>query len=219
MNDRQLGPFLYLSIAFHAALVAANIAAVKIVAVDLPVLGTFVVPAGVLAYSVTFPLAETVTELWGRRRAQMVVNAGIMTQLLVWALLLLAIWAPPAAFWDGQAAYAATLGTGTRIILASLAAYLISQTVDLWNFARIRRWTGGRWLWLRNLAATFAAQSLDTVLFIGLAFYGLFPVGPLIAGQLAVKVAIAVVDAPLVYALVYGVRRRLGPEALPTRVD
>jgi uncharacterized integral membrane protein (TIGR00697 family) len=214
MTDRQLAPFLYLGIAFHAALVAANISAVKIVA-----LGPFVVPAGVLAYSVTFPLAEAVTEIWGRRRAQVVVNAGIMTQLLVWALLQVAIWAPAAGFWQGQPAYAATLGQGGRIILASLVAYLISQTVDLRIFARLRRLSGGRHLWLRNLAATASAQTLDTGLFIVLAFYGEFPVGPLILGQLVVKYAIALVEAPLVYALVYGTRRWLGADGQPEPQD
>jgi uncharacterized integral membrane protein (TIGR00697 family) len=214
VTDRQLSPFLYLSIAFHASLVAANLAAVKIVA-----LGPFTVPAGVLAYSITFPLAESVTELWGRRRGQVVVNAGIMTQLLVWALLWIAIQLPPASFWSGQAAYAATLGQGNRIILASLAAYLISQTADLWIFARLRRWTSARRLWLRILAGTAAAQSLDTVLFILLAFGGVFDVGPLIVGQLAVKYTIAVAAAPLVYALVFGARRWLGPQHQPQRVD
>lgn len=214
MTDRQLSPFLYLSIAFHAALVAANLAAVKIVA-----LGPFTVPAGVLAYSITFPLAESVTELWGRRRGQVVVNVGIMTQLLVWVLLWIAIRVPPAPFWEGQAAYAATLGQGNRIILASLVAYLISQTADLWIFARLRRWTRARRLWLRILAGTGAAQTLDTVLFILLAFGGVFPVGPLIVGQLAVKYAIALADAPLVYAFVFGVRRWLGPQHQPERAD
>jgi hypothetical protein len=214
VTDRQLPPFLYLSIAFHAALVAANIAAVKIVA-----LGPFVVPAGVLAYSITFPLAETVTEIWGRRRAQVVVNAGILTQALVWALLLIAIQVPPAPFWEGQAAYAATLGQGARIVLASLGAYLVSQTLDVWLFARLRRWTGAGKLWLRALTGSAAAQTLDTVLFIALAFYGRFPLGPLILGQLAVKYAIAVADAPLVYALVWGVRRWIAPEGAPQRLD
>jgi uncharacterized integral membrane protein (TIGR00697 family) len=214
LTDRQLAPFLYLSIAFHASLVAANIAAVKIVA-----LGPFVVPAGVLAYSITFPLAETVTEIWGRRRAQVVVNAGILTQALVWALLLIAIHVPPAPFWAGQAAYAATLGAGARIVGSSLVAYLVSQTVDVWLFARLRRWTGPGKLWLRVLTGSAAAQTLDTVLFIALAFYGQFPLGPLLLGQLAVKYAIAAADAPLVYALVFGVRRWIAEEGAPARVD
>ena len=214
MSDRQLSPFIYLSIAFHAALVAANIAAVKIVG-----WGPLVVPAGVLAYSITFPLAETVTEIWGRRRAQVVVNAGIMTQMLVWVLLLIAIHVPAAPFWQGQAAYAETLGQGTRIIFASLVAYLLSQTVDVWLFARVRRWSQGRHLWLRVLAGSAAAQSLDTVLFIVLAFAGEFPLGPLILGQLAVKYAIAAVDAPVVYVLVYAVRRWLGAGEVPERAD
>jgi uncharacterized integral membrane protein (TIGR00697 family) len=98
-------------------------------------------------------------------------------------------------------------------------AYLVSQTVDVWLFARLRRWTGPGKLWLRVLTGSAAAQTLDTALFISLAFYGQFPLGPLLLGQLAVKYAIAAADAPLVYALVFGVRRWIAEEGAPARVD
>jgi hypothetical protein len=133
--------------------------------------------------------------------------------------VLVAIELPPAPFWELQGAYAAVLGQSNRIILGSLVAYYASQHVDVWLFALLRRAMHGRGLWLRNNVSTIAAQTLDTVLFILIAFYGKpgYPIGTMIATQLLVKYAIAVADTPFVYLLVYGVRRYAGirPDAAP----
>jgi hypothetical protein len=213
MSDRELSSYIYLGIAFHATLVTANVVAVKIISIG----GVFV-PAGVLAYSITFPLADVITEVWGRHKARVVINAGIVTQLLVWALVVIAIALPPAPFWDQQGAYAAVLGQSSRIIVGSLAAYYASQHLDVWLFALLRRLLAGRALWLRNNASTIAAQTLDTVIFILIAFYGKegYPIGVMILSQLLVKYAIALVDTPFVYLLVYGVRRYTGLKPLPS---
>jgi len=211
MQQRELTPYVYLGIAFHASLVAANVIAVKISGVG----GVFF-PAGVLAYSITFPLADVIAEVWGREKARVVINAGIVTQALVWLLVWIAIELPPAPFWPDQAAYAAVLGQGNRIIVGSLVAYYVSQHLDVWIFAALKQATGGRWLWLRNNVSTIAAQTLDTVIFILIAFYGLpgYPIGAMIVTQALVKYAIAVLDTPVVYLLVFGVRKIAG---LPAR--
>lgn len=211
MTDRELSAYVYLGIAFHATLVTANVVAAKIIGVG----GGFV-PAGVLAYSITFPLADVITEVWGRHKARVVINAGIITQALVWILVWAAIELPPAPFWEQQqGAYAAVLGQSNRIIVGSLVAYYASQHVDVWLFALLRRALRGRALWLRNNVSTIAAQTLDTVLFILVAFYGKpgYPIGTMIGTQLLVKYAIAVADTPFVYLLVYGVRRYAGLRA------
>lgn len=205
MDAKSLPLYLYLSVTFVAALITANLVASKIVAAW----GLFV-PAGVLAYAITFPMTDVICEVWGRRYAQILVNAGFVVQLLVWLLIVLAIQAPAAPFWTQQAAYAQVLGSAGRIILASLAAYAVSQTFDVWAFHRLKQLSGGRWLWLRNNAATAVSQLLDTLVFITLAFWGKAELLPLIGGQLVVKWLIAVADTPVVYALVYLVRQRVG---------
>ena len=212
MTDRELSPYIYLGIAFHATLVTANVVAVKIIGV-----GGLFVPAGVLAYSITFPLADVITEVWGRHKARVVINAGIVTQTLVWVLVLVAIELPPAPFWEQQVAYSTILGQSNRIIVGSLIAYYASQHVDVWIFALLRRTMQGRALWLRNNVSTIAAQTLDTVLFIGIAFYGKpgYPIGTMILTQLLVKYAIALADTPFVYLLVYAVRRYAGVKSSP----
>jgi hypothetical protein len=78
----------------------------------------------------------------------------------------------------------------------------------------LKRLTTERYLWLRNNVSTIVSQLLDSVVFITIAFYGVMPLVPLILGQWVVKVAIALLDTPLVYLLVYLVRRRLPPVKL-----
>jgi hypothetical protein len=95
-------------------------------------------------------------------------------------------------------------------MIASLVAYVCSQYHDVWAFHFWKRVTSARFLWLRNNASTIVSQLLDSVVFITIAFYGSMPLVPLIVGQWVVKVGIAVlVDTPLVYLLVYLLRRRL----------
>lgn len=201
---RESALFLYLAAAFVAVLITANVVSGKIITLW----GLFV-PAGVLAYSITFAVTDTICEIWGRERTQHVVNAGFIVQLLAWGLIALAIQMPPAPFWGAQEGYAAILGQGNRIILASLLAYAISQTFDLWVFSRLKTIFAGRQLWLRNNISTMLSQTLDTAVFITAAFYGVMDLLPLMIGQLAVKWIIAVLDTPVVYGLVWLVRRRM----------
>ena len=204
MNQREATLLLYLTAAFVGALVASSILAAKIITI-----GGLFVPAGVIAYSITFAITDTVCEIWGKDRTRPLVHAGFAALVMVFALNLLAIHLPPAPFWPNQEAFASVLGATSRIIVASLIAYAVSQTFDIWFFSRVRSLTSGKHLWLRNNLSTIASQSIDTALFITIAFYGEMPILPLIGGQLVIKYLIALVDTPVVYGLVYLVGRQL----------
>jgi queuosine precursor transporter len=204
MQGRSLSAYLYLAAIFVAAMITANVVSGKII-----MLGGLVAPAGVLAYSITFAVTDVVCEIWGKERTQTIVRAGFAVQVLVWLLIALAVQVPGAPFWRNQAAYAVVLGATNRIIAASLIAYAVSQTFDVWLFNRIKLATNGRFLWLRNNVGTIVSQTLDTGLFITIAFYGTTDLLPLIGGQLVVKWIIALLDTPFVYAGVYLLRRLL----------
>jgi uncharacterized integral membrane protein (TIGR00697 family) len=194
-----------LACVYSGSLVLAAVMASKIITV-----GPLVVPAGVLAYCFTFLITDVVSEIWGK---------GFITLVLVFVLTGLSILWPPAPFWPHQQAYATILGSSARIMIASLVAYLFSQYHDVWAFHFWRRVTSARFLWLRNNASTVVSQLLDSVVFITIAFYGSMPLMPLILGQWVVKVGIAVLDTPLVYLLVYLLRRRLPSARLETRFE
>lgn len=196
-------PFVVLVAIFIGGLTIASVLANKI----LSVFGLFV-PAGVVAYSITFIATDTISEIWGKVRAQWVVFSGFVALIVVLVLINLAVVLPAAPFWENQQAFETVLQSTSRIIIASFIAYLVSQFHDVWAFHFWKKVTHEKHLWLRNNLSTMVSQLLDTVIFIIIAFYGIQPVWQLIFGQYIVKLAIAVVDTPLVYLLVHYVRRR-----------
>ena len=210
---------------FVTALVTAQLLAVKVLALPLPrplpVIGEAIIaPAGVLAYAVTFFATDCYSELFGRRAAHVVVNVGFTMILVMLGLLWLAIVAPGAESGVDPAAFARVLSPSTNIVVGSLLAFVVSQNWDVFAFHAIRKRTGPRWLWLRNVLSTASSQGIDTVIFIVVAFYaapvalGLGQALPrtvivqLIVGQYLLKLGIAVLDTPFVYAAVGYLRSR-----------
>jgi len=208
MHSREVFPLLLLSGLFCACLVAAAVLAAKILRV-----GPLAVPAGVFAYCITFVCTDVISEIWGRRFANMVVLAGFIGLVCTFLLIQLVLWWPAASFWGREEAFAGVLGMAPRIIAASLAAYVLSQFHDVWLYNLLKDRMQGRRLWLRNNLATILSQLIDSVIFISIAFYGVMPVCPLIIGQWTVKAAIALCDTPLVYAAVWCVRRHIAVKA------
>jgi len=202
MHPRELFPLLLISGLFCACLVTAAVLAVKIVTV-----ADYYVPAGVVAYCITFVCADVISEIWGRRHANMVVLAGFIGLACTFLLVWLALWWPAAPFWQQEEAFRGVLGMTPRIIAGSLAAYVLSQFHDVWLYNLLKDRMRGRHLWLRNIFATILSQLIDSVVFITIAFAGAMPLLPLISGQWTVKVVLALCDTPLVYAVVWCIRR------------
>jgi hypothetical protein len=159
------------------------------------------VPAGVLAYSVTFIVSDVISEIWGKEVAKKTVFGGFVALFVVIILVHLGIYWPKAPFWEGEKAFNLVLGSSGRIILASFIAYFVSQYHDVWAFHFLKKLTWGRHLWLRNNLSTIVSQFIDSSIFIFIAFFGELPVIPMIFGQWVVKIGIAVVDTPIVYLL------------------
>ncbi len=192
---------------------AGSITIASILANKIIVVAGFYVPAGVLAYAITFVATDTISEIWGRAKANEAVLGGFVALVAVLGLIQISLAWPAAPFWEGGAAFGEILGATGRIILASFIAYLVSQFHDVWAFHFWKRATRDRHLWLRNNLSTAVSQFIDSLLFVTIAFYGVHPVWPLILGQWVIKVGIALVDTPVIYAVVWAIRHhRLGPE-------
>jgi len=175
-------------------------------------MGVFV-PAGVIAYSITFISTDVISEVWGKERAQETVFAGFIALIAVFILVQISLVWPKAPFWHNDEAYALILGSTSRIIIASFIAYLVSQMHDVWAFHFWKRVTNERHLWLRNNLSTAVSQFLDSFIFITIAFYGVLPIWPLIYGQWIIKFMIAILDTPLIYGCVFFLQRNIQQEA------
>ncbi len=194
---------------FATCLLVANIIAVKLISV-----GGWVVPAGIIAYPLTFLFTDVITELYGRRIASKVVWLGFGANLLMAVLVFGGKLLPPAPFWESQPAYESILGMVPRIVLASMVAYLISQHHDVFAFHFWRQKTKARFLWLRNNASTMVSQALDTGLFITIAFWGVVPaqiLANMLLSQYIIKLVIAAGDTPFCYLLVALLKDKIKP--------
>lgn len=203
MEDKSQKAFLILNSLFVGSLVIASVLASKIITVF-----GLVVPAGVLAYCVTFVVTDVVSELWGRDKANTVVLGGFVALVFSLFLVRLALMWPSAPFWPHDPAFRTVLDSTSRIIVASFSAYLLSQYHDVWAFHLLRRLSRGKHLWLRNNVSTAVSQLIDTVVFITIAFYGVMPIAPLILGQWVIKLVIALLDTPVIYAAVWLLKTR-----------
>lgn len=203
IDNRECGlAFILLSSVFTGSLVIASVISSKIITI-----GGVVLPAGILAYCITFVASDVISEIWGKEKARQVVTGGFAALVACLGLIHLALAWPGASFWNNHEAYGAVLGAAPRIITASLTAYLISQYHDVWAFHFWKRLFKGKHLWIRNNLSTTASQIIDSTIFITIAFYGLMPVLPLIGGQVLIKILIAFMDTPAVYFLVWLIRR------------
>ena len=216
---------------FVTALVTSQVTASKLLAFSLPFSfplagSTLVLPGAALAYALTFFASDCYAELYGRRAATVVVNVGFAMNFVLLALVwstILAPGLPQAAQPVDLAAFRNVLGASTAIVVASLSAYVVSQNWDVFVFHWLRDQTDGEKLWLRNIGSTATSQLIDTVIFIGVGFVLFQGVPPaealaLIVGQYLLKLAIAVLDTPFVYAVV-GFARRNNVVQTPASAD
>lgn len=204
LTTRKYGVEMAVGI-FATLTVLANILANKIVLV-----GKFTVPAGIIVYSMTFLVTDFISEIYGKEVAKKAVICGLVANLIaLMSINLVLIWEPASFAIERAEAFSKALFQTPRIIVASMTAYFISQMHDVYAFHFWRKVTRGRYLWLRNNLSTIASQAIDTLIFITLAFYGIFNFQILIGmvfGQYVLKVLIALLDTPFIYVATTAVK-------------
>ncbi|MDO8647944.1 MAG: queuosine precursor transporter [Candidatus Diapherotrites archaeon] len=184
---------------YVAFVVFSNIAAVKIAEFNLG-FASFFAPAASLVFSVTFLLTDIVNEKFGRKETQKMILIAFLANAGVALFSYIALALPSAPFWQGQDSLAMILGIVPRILIASWAAFLISENFDAFIFAWFKKRTKGRHLWARNVFSSIPAMLLDSVIFCTLAFYGVVPdLLALIIGLTVIKWLVGIVNVPFMY--------------------
>lgn len=182
---------------FIVSLIVANIVSAKIVS-----FWGLVIPAAIVAYPLTFLITDIIGEIWGKDMANRAVKIGFICQLVSLALIGLSILLPVAPFADNQAEFVGIMKSSFRVVAASLVAYLISQSWDVWLFHKLKEKCNGKHKWLRNNASTLTSQMIDTAIFITIAFVGVVPnVWVMIFSQYLIKATYALLDTIPFYLL------------------
>jgi len=173
-------------------------------------LGPLAVEAGIFAFLLLVVVSSAVAELHGRSVANRLVQIGFVPLIVSILLSVVVLSVPAAADMDParRDAFAMIMGGTPRIWLGGIIAYGISQTLNVTIFAALKRREGGL-LWLRAGIASVLSQIVDTLLFVTIAFAGVFPIGELLLGQMIAKVLLsAILVPPLIYLFV-GLGRKL----------
>ncbi|MFM1651042.1 queuosine precursor transporter [Brevibacillus sp. B_LB10_24] len=203
--DKTTKKLIVLAASFIAALMVANIVAIKVVDV-----GFANVTAAIFFYPITFVMADTISEIWGRKVARRAIWTGLCMNLFMVGVFTLVIHMPSAPYFENQKELEMVLGGVPRMVLASLVAYSISQNIDIYLFTTLREKTNGKYLWLRSNVSTIICQLLDTAVFFIVGFWGIMPVSEMFLAtstEFSVKVAMSVIGTPFIYLLVKWARR------------
>ena len=216
-KDRFLAQRIYLILGalFISSLVVSNLIFQKFFYWDFFGIYTFEISVGILPYPITFLITDIISEVYGKRKANQVVTAGIFASFFSMLIVYVA-GNVPATEWSpiNNTLFNTVFGATAIAVLASMMAYLLAQYIDIQIFHFWKRLTKGKHLWLRNNFSTFLSQFVDTftVLFLLCSFgkisWSLFSV--LLASGFLFKVMVAVLDTPFLYAAVYALRKRFG---------
>jgi uncharacterized integral membrane protein (TIGR00697 family) len=166
-------------------------------------LGPLAVEAGIFAFLLLVVTSSAVAELYGRATANRLVLFGFIPLIvsLLLSVVVLAVPASPDMDPARLTAFETVMGGTPRIWIGGILAYGVSTFLNVTIFSRLKASEGTRLLWLRAGIASVLSQIVDTLIFITVAFYGVFPIYELVLGQMLAKV---VLSALLVPPFVYG---------------
>lgn len=173
-------------------------------------LGPLAVEAGIFAFLLLVITSSAVAELHGPVIANRLVRVGFVPLLASMALSMIVWTLPPSPSMDPayRDAFQLMMGQTWRIWLGGIISYGASQTLNVTLFAWLKGREGAQLLWLRAAIASVLSQIVDTLLFVTISFYGVFPIGQLLLGQMIAKVVLsALLVPPLIYLFIAFARK------------
>ena len=197
--------FLLLGILFNVCLIVSNILEVKLVALG-PVMAT----AGLMVFPISYILNDCIAEVWGYRKARLVIWTGFAMNFLTVGFIQLAGLLPPAPDWENQEAFVQVFEATPRIAIASFTAFLVGSFLNAYVMSRMKIRSKGRHFSLRAIASTVVGELADSLIFFPIAFAGPVPFDALlalIATQAGMKTTYEVVALPVTIRVVKYIKR------------
>jgi uncharacterized integral membrane protein (TIGR00697 family) len=194
-----------LTIGFVVVLLISNLVGPKICR-----LGPLRPSAAEFLFPLTYICGDIFTEVYGYGASRRAIWLGFFAMAVLAAMGQLAVALPPAPEWHGQEAFATVFSVVPRFAGASLIAYWAGEFTNSYTLAKLKLFTGGRWLWTRTVGSTVTGQAVDTAVLILIAFGGVQPPAMLLRMVLSaylIKVAVEVVATPITYLVVGWLKR------------
>ena len=198
-------PFMVLGIVFCVCLVAANLLETKVVQ-----LGPVSVTAGLLVFPVSYIINDCIAEVWGFRKARLIIWMGFLMNFMVVLLGQAAIALPAAPFWEGEESFNFVFGLAPRIAVASLTAFLAGSFTNAYVMSKMKIMSQGKKFSARAIVSTVFGEGIDSIIFFPLAFGGLIPLNELLMMmlvQVVLKTLYEIIILPITIRVVKYIKR------------
>ncbi|MDI6886041.1 MAG: queuosine precursor transporter [archaeon] len=186
---------------------ASQVLATRIIVFDLGFY-TFFAPAAVFIYPFIAQVIDMINEVYGQKSTHVAILTAFVTQVLLVLFIAMVNTLSPAPFFAFEEAWKSLFGLSIRITVASWIAFIISSNLDAFIFAKLKEKfhikenkfrydiSVNPYVWLRSSVSDAMDLTLDSMIFVTLAFFGVMPVIPLIIGQIVSKNVIGFFDNP-----------------------
>lgn len=208
---------MLLGILFCVCLVASNLLETKVVQ-----LGCITATAGLLVFPISYIINDCIAEVWGYRKARLIIWCGFAMNFLVIAFSQLAVCLPAAPYWEGEEGFNFVFGLAPRIAVASLTAFLVGSFLNAYVMSRMKLSSQGKHFSVRAVVSTLVGESADSLLFFPLAFAGMLPlteIGWMILTQALLKTGYEILVLPLTRIVVRAIKRWDGSDVFDEGVS
>ena len=209
--------FMLAGILFAICLLISNILATKII-----LIGSWAAPAGVLIFPIAYIINDVIVEVWGYRKARLIIWSGFAVNILAVLFFSLAMVIPAAPFWHNQEAFNTILGNTPRIVAASLMAYLTGSFLNAIIMSKVKVLMKGKNFSVRAILSTLVGETADSMIFILVAFAGILPLNALVVmifTQALIKTVYEILVLPFTIVVVNWVKRVEGSDIYDNEVS
>ena len=209
-------PFLLMAILFNVCLIASNLFETK-----LFMAGPIALTGGVIIFPVSYIINDCIVEVWGYKKARLVIWTGFAMNFFLVATAQLVRLLPAAPFWDGGPHFDYVFAMAPRVTFASMLAFLSGSTVNAFIMSKMKVASGGKRFSLRAIVSSIAGESVDSLIFFPIAFWGLgmAEMAKLMLVQIVLKTAYEVIILPVTNFCVTRVKKHEGVDVFDEKIS
>ena len=217
MKEKVSVPFMLLGILFNVCLIAANLLETKVIQI-----GSLTVTAGLLVFPISYIINDCIAEVWGFKKARLIIWSGFAMNFFVVALGLIAVAIPAAPFWEGEEHFNFVFGMAPRIVVASLMAFLVGSFLNAYVMSKMKVASQGRNFSARAIWSTVVGETADSLIFFPVAFGGVIAWKELLIMmgiQIVLKSMYEVIILPVTIRVVKAIKKIDGSDVYDTDIS
>lgn len=217
MKEKVSVPFMLLGILFNVCLIAANLLETKVIQI-----GSLTVTAGLLVFPISYIINDCIAEVWGFKKARLIIWSGFAMNFFVVVLGLIAVAIPAAPFWEGEEHFDFVFGMAPRIVAASLMAFLVGSFLNAYVMSKMKVASQGRNFSARAIWSTVVGETADSLIFFPVAFGGIIAWKELLIMmgiQIVLKSMYEVMILPVTIRVVKAIKKIDGSDVYDTDIS